>query len=225
MTAEVLRARTFAELESLGFRPAKSLPPPDMGKTVRAAEEVAARLMALNATFAWVAFPEKSAASEGIRKYIDRNALRDWMTEEELAILDLSRSEAQMLHVESTGWRLENMWALAWVLGFEPEPDLEPSLVSNEVTRQLVTKFAPGLDRKNGGTQEQRPTRAVADIIAMEYRFYCAHNAVRSAQLGGSTVPVGFDPIINGGAVHERRHALSWCVAPRVAWGDVDLST
>lgn len=42
----------------------------------------------------------------------------------------------------------------------------------------------------------------------MEYKFYCAHNAVRSAQLGRATVPAGFDTVTHGGTVHERRHAL-----------------
>lgn len=56
-------------------------------------------------------------------------------------------------------------------------------------------------------------------------RFYCCHNAVRSAQLGGKTVPDGFHPVMNGGVIHERRHALTWCLSPGVAWDDTDLST
>jgi hypothetical protein len=59
----------------------------------------------------------------------------------------------------------------------------------------------------------------------VEYRFYCAHNAVRSARPGGRTVPDGFHPVMHGGAVHERRHSLSWCVAAGVTWDDTDLST
>ena len=51
MTAEELRAKTFADLETFGFRPAKSLPNPDMNAQLRPAAEVAARLMALDALF------------------------------------------------------------------------------------------------------------------------------------------------------------------------------
>ncbi|MGL6095683.1 MAG: DUF4272 domain-containing protein [Fimbriiglobus sp.] len=225
MTAEALRTKTFAELETLGFRPAKSLPLPDVGRPVRPAAEVAARFMALDALFTWVAFPETSAAADRVQKYIDGNGLRDWLTEEEAAIIDLPRAEAHELHADNIGWRLENMWALAWVLGFEPEPDLEASQVGEDITRPMFFEFLPGLEGTAAGLLAKSAPRSAAEVIAMEYRFYCAHNAVRSAQLGGDTVPEGFHPVVHGGAVHERRHSLSWCVAPNVTWDDTDLST
>lgn len=225
MTAEELRAKTFADLESLGFRPANSLPLPDVGQPIRRAAEVAARLMALDALFTWVAFAEKAAATDRVVGYIDRNGLRDWLTEEEAAVIALPRGEAHESHVDNIGWKLENMWALAWVLGFEPEPGLEAAQVGEDVTRPMVFEFLPGLDRTTADLLAKASPRSAAEVIAMEYRFYCAHNAVRSAQLGGDTVPEGFHPVMHGGAVHERRHSLSWCIAPDVAWDETDLST
>ena len=63
----------------------------------------------------------------------------------------------------------------------------------------------------------------------MEDLFYCVHNAVRSAQLAMheenddavGIVPEGFDPIANGGVIHERRHALTWALSPGVDWDEV----
>lgn len=225
MTSEELRAITFTYLESLGFRPARSLPLPKMVSSIRPAGEVAARLMALDALFTWVAYSEKNVATERIKNYIDRNQLRDWLTEKEAAIIDLPRDEAHESHVDNIGWKLENMWALAWVLGFEPEPGLEAAQVGQEVTRPLFFEFLPGLDTTVGDLLAKASPRLTADVVAMEYRFYCAHNAVRSAQLGGNTVPKGFHPIVHGGAVHERRHSLSWCVTPEATWDETDLST
>jgi hypothetical protein len=225
MTAKALRAKVFADLEALGFRPAKSLPLPEMNQPLRPAAEVAARLMALDALFTWVAFPEKSAATARVEKYIDRNGLRDWLTEDESKIIDLPRAEAHRAHVDNIGWKLENMWALAWVLGFDPEPGLAASQVGDDVTRPMFFEFLPGLDGTIDGLLAKCSPRSAAEVIAMEYRFYCAHNAVRSAQMGGQTVPAGFHPIAHGGAVHERRHSLSWCIAPEVAWDETDLST
>jgi hypothetical protein len=147
------------------------------------------------------------------------------MTEDETAIVALPRAEAHESHVDNIGWRLENMWALAWVLGFEPEPGLEAAQVGDDVTRPMICEFLPGLDATVDALLAKSRPRLAADVIAMEYRFYCAHNAVRSAQLGGDTVPEGFHPVMHGGAVHERRHSLSWCIAPDVAWDDTDLST
>ncbi len=225
MTAEALREEVFADLESLGFRPANSLPLPDVNVPIRPAAEVAARLMALDALFTWVVFPENAVATPRIEKYIDGNGLRDWLTAAESRIIALTRTDAHESHVKNIGWKLENMWALAWVLGFEPEPALEASQVGDDVSRPMIYEFLPGLNATVAELLAKAAPRSADKVIAMEYRFYCAHNAVRSAQLGGQTVPEGFHPVMHGGAVHERRHSLSWCIAPDVAWEDTDLST
>jgi hypothetical protein len=225
MTAQDLRSQVFAHLETLGFRPAKSLPFPDLDQPIRPATEVAARLMALDALFTWVAFPEQTVATARIDRYIDRNWLRDWLTKEESEIIGLSRMDAYTSHVDNIGWKLENMWALAWVLGFEPEPDLQSSQIREEITQSIIYDFLPGLDSTIDVLLAKHCARSSAEVIAMEYRFYCAHNAVRSAQLGGATVPDGFHPVAHGGALHERRHSLSWCTAPGVPWDETELST
>ena len=72
----------------------------------------------------------------------------------------------------------------------------------------------------------QGNTQAIEDIVRMEDRFYLAHNAVRSGQTGeAGMLPAGFDPIGDGGAIHERRHSLTWALSPGTAWDDTDLST
>ncbi|MDX2015500.1 MAG: DUF4272 domain-containing protein [Myxococcaceae bacterium] len=67
--------------------------------------------------------------------------------------------------------------------------------------------------------------RPLSDLIQLEDLFYCAHNDVRSAQLGYATVPAAFHPVFDGGVVHERRHALTWALSPGVPWDETDLST
>ncbi len=225
MGAKSLRERTFAELEELGFRPAGSLPDPDVSQSLRPPEEIAARLMSLDALFTWVAFSEEDVATDRIGAYLDRNGLRTWLAADELAILAFSRAEAHDGHVDSIGWKLENMWSLAWVLGFEPPPSVESSQIRADISRSMIYDFLPGLERTIPDLIAKATPRAAEEVIAMEYRFYCAHNAVRSAQLGGDTVPRGFHPVHHGGAVHERRHSLTWCLSPSVGWEDTDLST
>lgn len=225
MTAEQLRTKVFSDLEAAGFHAAGSLPLPDMNAKARPPQEIAARLMALDALFSWVAFPEKNAASERIVKYIERNSLRDWLTPQEADIVALDRNEAHATHVDNIGWKLENMWPLAWALGFAKEPTIEASQIQEEVTRAIFYDFLSGLDATIETQVAKGTPRKREELIALEYRFYCAHNAVRSAQLGGKTVPAGFHPIVHGGAVHERRHSLTWCISPEDAWEDTDLST
>jgi hypothetical protein len=225
MTPAELQAEIMAELEELGFRPAKWLPLPELERQVRPAAEIAGRLMALDALFCWVSAPEKNAPTARLMKYVERNALRNWLAEDEAPLLDLKRPQANAEHANSIGWKLENMWPLAWALGFEPEPDLEAAQISDEVTGPMIFEFLPGFDASIETLLAKSTPRDAAELIVMEYRFYCAHNAVRSAQLGHNTVPEGFHPVVHGGAVHERRHSLTWCLSPDVDWDETDLST
>jgi hypothetical protein len=220
-----LREHVFAELKELGFRPAGSLPDPDASQSPRPTEEIAGRLMSLDALFTWVAFSEEDVTTDRIEAYLNRNGLRSWLTAEESEILALTRKAAHEAHVDTIGWKLENMWSLAWVLGFEPPPSVESSQIRADISRSLIYEFLPGLERTIADLIARSTLRADEVLIAMEYRFYCAHNAVRSAQLGRDTVPRGFHPVYHGGAVHERRHSLTWCLSPSVSWQDTDLST
>ena len=225
MNADEIRERSLSFLESRGFRPARWLPKPETASPLRPAREIAVRLMALDAVFTWVTFPEASAETDRIRKYIHTNHLRDWMTEEETEIIDLPRDEAHDEHVDIIGWRLENMWPLAWVLGFDPAPNVDEGEIPTSISRDIVYRFLVGLDGTVDMLLAKSKLRPVAEVVAMEDLFFCAHNAVRSAQTGEPTVPDGFEPILHGGCVHERRHALTWCINPEVSWEETDLST
>ncbi|MCI0740421.1 MAG: DUF4272 domain-containing protein [Gemmataceae bacterium] len=134
MNARALRDRTFAFLENLGFRPADNLPLPDVNCRLRPLAEIAARLMALDAVFTWVASSETNAAANRVRSYIHKNRLAEWMEPEEAAIVDLTRSNAHEAHVDTIGWKLENMWPLAWVLGYPVEPTLDATQIDSSIS-------------------------------------------------------------------------------------------
>ncbi len=225
MDLGAVRSKVFAELNSLGFRPAKSLPPPTGSSRLRPVEEVASRLMALDALFTWVCFSEQEAPSKRVLGYIERNRLLEWLSDKETDIVSLDRPVANELHADTIGWRLENMWALSWVLGFDPEPSLVASQIEEEISESMIFDFLPGLDATVAQMVAKSTPRLSDEVVEMEYLFYCAHNAVRSAQMGDETVPQGFHPIVHGGAIHERRHSLTWCVTENVTWDDTDLST
>jgi hypothetical protein len=153
-----------------------------------------------------------------------KGGLVDHMTDSELDLTDLPRARAYAQHSAAAGWRLENMWALAWVLGFDPAPSLGGQM-DLDVHKQMMFGFMEFPSHTPKWRLEKARPRALADVDAMEDLFYCAHNAVRSAQQGGATVPAGFDPVRDGGAIHERRHALTWALSPGVDWDETDLST
>ncbi|NLS91637.1 MAG: DUF4272 domain-containing protein [Planctomycetaceae bacterium] len=223
--AEAVRARAMAFLKDRGFSPADWLPLPDMTRKVRPVSEVAGRLMALGALFMWASAPEDAIPTKALQKHLKRNKLGKWLTKNEAACMSLSRKKARNEHGGSVGWRLENMWALAWVLGFDAEPTIEASQIDHAIVHRMLFEFLGGLDGTVEGLVQKSKLRSASEVNAMEDRFYCAHNAVRSAQTGEDTVPKGFHPVMHGGVVHERRHSLTWCLSAGTAWEDTDLST
>ena len=187
--------------------------------------QIAGRLLALNALFLFVSAPEDIAKTDRIHAFVDRNSLLDHLTSDERVILSLPRDDANLTHSANIGWRLENMWALAWILGFNPAPPFFQGQIPNEITRQMIVEFLPDLDSTIYHFLENIHSRTAEEAGQQEDLYYCAHNAVRSAQMGEDSVPHSFHPIRDGGVVHERRHALTWSMSPSTPWNDTDLST
>ncbi|MDB4766822.1 DUF4272 domain-containing protein [bacterium] len=229
LEGDAVRKRSIATLTEGGFIVSQGLPTSGHRRGVagklRPTREIALRLMALNALFMWASAPEAAVKSEELQAYIKRNNLLDHLSLAEQEIISLSRTEANKQHAGSVGWRLENMWSLAWALGFEKKPDPMLGQIPNEVTKAMVMKFMPGLDSSVDDLLKKAKPRSLQEVIQREDIFYCSHNAVRSAQTGSKTVPDNFHPIRDGGAIHERRHGLTWILSPDVRWDDTDLST
>jgi hypothetical protein len=219
------RERCLALLTKLGFQVADSLPTQrhDGPPAMRPLGEVAARLYAMASVFLWVTDWGDEITDAELQKFIAENGLESVLSESELAILALDRTSAREEHGFNIGWRLENMWALAWVLGFEPSPALEGMIDHDTISAMLGSLEIPR--RTPAGFLAQAKPRTLEKVDVMEDLFYCAHNAVRSAQMGEETVPEDFDPMADGGGIHERRHALTWVMSPGIAWDDTDLST
>lgn len=220
-----MRDQNRAALAEKGFECADWLPLVRNDGVLRPAEEIAGRLFALAALFTWVVDTSGRTPRETLNGFLNRNRLATYFTAKERDILKMKREKANKEYADTIGWKLENMWALAWALGFDPEPPFSVGQLPHEVTRSIFD-FVPGLE---DGTIESfladSTARSAKEVVAKEDLFYCAHNAVRSAQLGRPTVPPEFHSVGDGGAIHERRHSLTWCLSPGVDWDDTDLST
>ncbi|MEK7434190.1 MAG: DUF4272 domain-containing protein [Cyanobacteriota bacterium] len=218
-----MREKNYCHLAEYGFRCARWLPI-DTDKKLRSPLEIASRLYALNTLVMWVTLPEDFFSTEDMLKLIEKQKPHPWLTPDELEILSFPRKEANEQNIDSIGWRFENMWVLAWILGFDIKPLFYVGQIPEDISTQMLLTFIP--ENKNPeNILEKNTLRSESEIIEMEDLFYCAHNAVRSAQMGSNSVPSGFHPIIDGGAIHERRHALTWCLSPDVSWDETDLST
>lgn len=216
------RAKNLKTLKELGFTVSPGLPTTREAITgLRPPLEIAQRLCGLDAVCTWVMSSQQDNPDEQIEAYVDDNDLD--LDGDDIEILQTPRKQAQQQHRDSIGWRLENMWPLAWILGFSPTPAVQGMI--DDAVIQPMFDFLPKITDELPSWTKQRKVRAAVDVLDLEDLFYCAHNAGRSAQLGGKTAPKGFDPVTGTGVIHERRHALTWATSPGVAWPDTDLST
>lgn len=222
-----IRQKNIATLKRLGFTVAEGLPIWSQWTgnpiALRPSLEICRRLMCSEVATAYIWSP--SVPENELRTYIERSQLMDSMAEAEKEILATPRKEVAKKWGSGDGWRQENQWALAWVLGFKIEPGLTDGLIDEKVMAPLVQDFMPSLAQSDKEFARQTKTRPLESVFRKFDLFYCAHNAVRSAQLGRQTVPDAFDPVVDGGVIHEKRHSLTWCLSPSVDWDDTDLST
>lgn len=204
-----------------GFKPTTSLPT-ELGRHLRPSIEIAKRLHAIKALVLWVMVPEENLPQEQILSFIENNNLEDFMTAEEKSILTVSRDDEQARN--AIGWKFENAWPLAWYFGYK-QPEITGEMMSGDQMQDILSNYTCKLDGSIEEWLKDKETVSEEDLMQKEDLFYCLHNAVRSGQLGRNTVPAGFDPMGNGGVIHERRHSLTYMVSKDTSWEDTDLST
>lgn len=218
---------TDSRLENLsicldaGFKPGSSLPA-EFDRKLRPSIEIAQRLNAIKALVLWLMVPQENLESDKILIFIDKNNLKNFMDKEEKEILNVSRDDEQARN--SIGWKFENAWSLAWYFGYK-EPDITGQMMSGDQMQEILKNFSCPIDESVEEWIKDKETLSEEKLIQKEDLFYCLHNAVRSAQLGRETVPSNFDPMGNGGVIHERRHSLTWMLSKDIPWEETDLST
>lgn len=218
---------TESRLENLsicihaGFKPATSLPT-ELGRKLRPSIEIAKRLNAIKAIVLWLMVPPENLPDEVILNFAERNQLEDFIADDEKMILESPRNDDDARNL--IGWKFENTWPLAWYFGYR-EPEITGEMMSGEQMQEILNDYACPLDENIEEWIKSRNIVSEENLQKKEDLFYCLHNAVRSAQMGGKTVPENFDPVGNGGVIHERRHSLTWMLSEGVSWDDTDLST
>lgn len=216
-----LRLKNVSICLDAGFRPTTSLPT-EFERALRPSIEIAQRLNAIKALVLWLMVPEEHLASDKILTFIEDNKLKDFMDEGERGILNVSRDDENARN--AIGWKFENAWPLAWYFGYAA-PGISGQMMAGDQMQEILKNFSCPLSESIEEWCRKKETISEEELRQKEDLFYCLHNAVRSAQLGGDTVPKGFDPRGNGGVIHERRHSLTWMLSNGKSWGDTDLST
>ena len=218
-----IRAANTERLRRAGFAVADDLPLDDEAPQLRPVVEIAKRLLAIEAVYAWCSVPQEELANDELKIFVAANHLETWMSPGELKLWTTKRSVALEKNAATIGWRLENMWPLAWVLGFEPAPGFDGAMIDQATGHAMVVEFAGAMQLSLADLIARAQPRRVEQVIELEDLFYCAHHAVSQAQSGAATVPAGFDAVLSGGVIVERRHALTWCLSPGIDWDDTNL--
>lgn len=216
-----IRQESLKICSQAGFKPAAHLPT-EWDRNLRPSTEIAGRLNVIKAMVLWLMVPTEHLPNDRITNFVSNNNLNRFMDESEAAILESSRDDVD--NRNAIGWKFENAWPLAWYFGYK-KPKIDGEMMSGEQMQDILVNFSCPLDENVETWASQQVVISEDMIIKMEDLFYCLHNAVRSAQLGGETLPLEFDPIVNGGVIHERRHSLTWMLSEGIDWNDTDLST
>ena len=216
-----LRLKNIKICLDAGFKPATSLPT-ELDRSLRPTVEIANRLNAIKALVLWFLVPQENLPDEKLLSFVERNKLEAYMEESERELLKLSRLDEAARN--AIGWKFENAWPLAWYFGYKA-PDIFGQMMTGEQMREVFTSYSCPLEGNVEEWEKTMGAKSEDEVKKKEDLFYCLHNAVRSAQMGGETVPPEFDPMSNGGVIHERRHALTWMMSEGVSWEDTDLST
>jgi hypothetical protein len=216
-----LRLENISICINSGFKPATSLPT-QFERKLRPKVEIAKRLNAIKSIVLWLMVPEHDLSNERILNFVATNGLDVFFAEDEKGILNLSRNDEELRN--RIGWKFENAWPLAWYFGYNA-PEITGQMMTGEQMQEILFNYTCPLDEKIEDWIGTKEIVSKEDLEMKEDLFYCLHNAVRSAQLGRQTVPSNFDPIGNGGVIHERRHSLTWMLSDGIEWDNTDLST
>lgn len=216
-----LRLNNISECLSSGFKPATSLST-ELDRQLRPKDEIAKRLNAIKAIVLWIMVPEQTLSSVRILNFVSTNGLDLFLAADEKHILNSSRNDEELRN--SIGWKFENAWSLAWYFGYKA-PDITGQMMTGEQMQEILINYTCPLDEKIEDWLGKTEIVSEEELKKKEDLFYCLHNAVRSAQMGGQTVPPNFDLAGNGGVIHERRHSLTWMLSSGIGWDETDLST
>ena len=215
------RLENISTCLSAGFKPSSSLPT-ELGRQPRPKIEIAKRLNAITSIILWLLSTEEDISSEEIINFVATNELDLFLTTDEKQIFSASREDEELQNM--IGWKFENAWPLAWYLGYT-FPDITGEMMTGEQMQQIIYNYTCPLNEKIEDWIKTIDTVTTEDLMKTEDLFYCLHNAVRSSQMGSQTVPLTFDPVANGGVIHERRHSLTWMLSEGIKWEETDLST
>jgi len=235
---QTIRLHSLAHARSLGFRPPTPLPHDSLSlrtTTLRPLADIRLRMNALCGLVLWCG-PHSliDIDSASVRQSYGSISARQelWgshFTPEESVWFSTARESLSPEVCTSVGWRMESMWALAWVLGFPLRPP-HIGRASGSVCINLLrfashpTPSNPNPSSSpNPSSPNPNPVRSSEAVAGVLDVFEVLLAAVRRAETHAEMccVPERFHLVSDGRAVRERCCALRWALSPGMCWDEV----
>jgi hypothetical protein len=201
-----LREESVAISKKLKFPTNDSLPLLDPIKSTRTIDEVVDRLLCLHVCAACASGFDRDEAHAWLKK----EDLFDKLTWLELEFLT-TNPRAEMIFV----YRIEAMWALAWIIGVVPQLDLTQHCSDDfvEMMPELLTQESSVAFRQKARLRPVDEVAAACDLA------YCLHWGFRHSSISDQK-----RPWLDEYVVEERRRALDWFLGDE-PWHEWPLDT
>ena len=179
---------------------------------IRPIEEIIGRALVMNALIN-IHF---EAPTSIIKEWLESNELTNYLTAEEMVLLNKNNNELTEQEINNLYWHIEALWSLLWATSIIDEMPFDRPI------EDFMASLCPSLE-KNEGTEkftEKMKLRSIDEIFRKLDLYYRLHWWTKDANLNkNETGEVSLDIIM------ERRHALEWILHPKQNWEDISLDT
>jgi hypothetical protein len=207
LDATLIRRRSIAVANRLGYVINPALPLLDETQVTRSTDQIVDRLLAMHSV---------AAAAYGF----DRSKARDWLSRQVHSVC-LTPEEQEFL--ESHGgdprpfmWQIESMWGLAWAICVVDTLDFGQRC-SQDFVRMLPDLKSNG---DAGGFRQRATLRSDESIVAMADLAYCLCNSIVDESLKGTQITHAVPAYV----IFSRRRALEWLLTDD-DWNSVSMDT
>lgn len=207
MDLKKIRESSLIKARSLGYETNPDLPLLDEGLTLRSADEVICRSLALFAVVAGSYGFDKASAISWLKK----EGAYSYLAESEKCFL--VDGEGDSSYIQS---QVEGLNAFAWSLGIVKQLEFD------QICENNLIKLFPDI-KNNGDSSAYRATAKIRDFELLVQACdlgYCLHWATVQAQLDGKNLPGD----IGSHVIVERRRALEWMLC-KDDWDELNLDT